>query len=57
MEEEEEEEARSERGRGRNGEKGDPEKGERRGIYTSCQTTLSLFAVGLGCVCVSWSLS
>ena len=50
MEEEEEEEARSERGRGRNGEKG--EKGERRGIYTACQTTLSLFAVGLGCVCV-----
>ena len=57
MEEEEEEEARSERGRGRNGEKGDPEKGERRGIYTACQITLSLFAVGLGCVCVSWSLS
>ena len=29
------------------------EKRERRGIYTACQTTLSLFAVGLGCVCES----
>lgn len=26
-------------------------KRERRGIDTACQTTLSLFAVGLGCVC------